>query len=165
VSDTGPGIGPELREKVFEPYVHGGSTAAGFGLGLPPCGGWLRLTGLRSPSKPVRKVDAGSGFGVPSGQSHLNHGSLPKFGELRLATRAHRGGDRIAVRRDTQLRRRATSPTMPPPCGTAHPHYPRRDAADDRCASMGPASTRVTVRLTPQQRLDLKQAARRARPT
>jgi signal transduction histidine kinase len=34
VSDTGPGIGPELRERVFEPYVHGGSTAAGFGLGL-----------------------------------------------------------------------------------------------------------------------------------
>ena len=34
VSDTGPGIGPELRERVFEPYVHGASTAAGFGLGL-----------------------------------------------------------------------------------------------------------------------------------
>lgn len=34
VSDTGPGIGPELRERVFEPYVRGGSTAAGLGLGL-----------------------------------------------------------------------------------------------------------------------------------
>jgi signal transduction histidine kinase len=34
VSDTGPGISPELREKVFAPYVHGESTAAGFGLGL-----------------------------------------------------------------------------------------------------------------------------------
>ena len=34
VSDTGPGVGPELRERVFEPYVHGASTAAGFGLGL-----------------------------------------------------------------------------------------------------------------------------------
>jgi signal transduction histidine kinase len=34
VSDTGPGIGPELRERVFEPHVRGGSTTAGFGLGL-----------------------------------------------------------------------------------------------------------------------------------
>jgi signal transduction histidine kinase len=34
VSDTGPGIAPELRERVFEPHVRGASTTAGFGLGL-----------------------------------------------------------------------------------------------------------------------------------
>jgi len=34
VSDTGPGISPELREQVFEPYIRGESTVPGFGLGL-----------------------------------------------------------------------------------------------------------------------------------
>jgi len=34
VSDTGPGIARELREKVFEPYVRGESNVPGFGLGL-----------------------------------------------------------------------------------------------------------------------------------
>jgi signal transduction histidine kinase len=34
VSDTGPGIAPELRPKVFEPYFRGESKVAGFGLGL-----------------------------------------------------------------------------------------------------------------------------------
>jgi signal transduction histidine kinase len=34
VSDTGPGLAPELREKVFLPYVRGTSTESGFGLGL-----------------------------------------------------------------------------------------------------------------------------------
>jgi signal transduction histidine kinase len=34
VSDTGPGIPPEVREKVFEPYVRGESKLPGFGLGL-----------------------------------------------------------------------------------------------------------------------------------
>ena len=34
VSDTGPGLAPELREKVFEPHVRGTSTGPGFGLGL-----------------------------------------------------------------------------------------------------------------------------------
>jgi signal transduction histidine kinase len=34
VSDTGPGIPPELREKVFQPHVRGPSTEPGFGLGL-----------------------------------------------------------------------------------------------------------------------------------
>jgi hypothetical protein len=33
-------------------------------------------------------VDPGSGFGFPFGQSHINHGSRPKFGELGLAMRA-----------------------------------------------------------------------------
>jgi signal transduction histidine kinase len=34
VSDTGPGIAPDLRERVFEPYVRGTSAEAGYGLGL-----------------------------------------------------------------------------------------------------------------------------------
>jgi signal transduction histidine kinase len=34
VSDTGPGIAPELREKVFQPQVRGSSREPGFGLGL-----------------------------------------------------------------------------------------------------------------------------------
>jgi signal transduction histidine kinase len=34
VSDTGPGIAPGLREKIFEPYVRGESKVPGFGLGL-----------------------------------------------------------------------------------------------------------------------------------
>jgi signal transduction histidine kinase len=34
VSDTGPGIAPELHKKVFQPHVRGTSTASGFGLGL-----------------------------------------------------------------------------------------------------------------------------------
>jgi signal transduction histidine kinase len=34
VSDTGPGMAPELRERAFDPYVRGKSTASGFGLGL-----------------------------------------------------------------------------------------------------------------------------------
>jgi signal transduction histidine kinase len=35
VSDTGPGIAPALRERVFEPYVRGGdSKVPGYGLGL-----------------------------------------------------------------------------------------------------------------------------------
>jgi signal transduction histidine kinase len=34
VSDTGPGLAPELREKVFEPHVRAASAEPGFGLGL-----------------------------------------------------------------------------------------------------------------------------------
>jgi signal transduction histidine kinase len=34
VSDTGPGIASDLREKVFQPHVRGASTESGFGLGL-----------------------------------------------------------------------------------------------------------------------------------
>jgi signal transduction histidine kinase len=34
VSDTGPGLAPELREKVFQPQVRGTSSQPGFGLGL-----------------------------------------------------------------------------------------------------------------------------------
>jgi len=34
VSDTGPGIAPEIRDKVFEPYFRGESQVPGFGLGL-----------------------------------------------------------------------------------------------------------------------------------
>jgi signal transduction histidine kinase len=34
VSDTGPGLAPELREKVFEPRFRGPSEEPGFGLGL-----------------------------------------------------------------------------------------------------------------------------------
>jgi signal transduction histidine kinase len=34
VSDTGPGLAPELREKVFQPHVRGTSKEPGFGLGL-----------------------------------------------------------------------------------------------------------------------------------
>ena len=34
VSDTGPGLAPELHEKVFAPHVRGGSEVPGFGLGL-----------------------------------------------------------------------------------------------------------------------------------
>jgi signal transduction histidine kinase len=34
VSDTGPGIAPEIREKVFEPRFRGDSHVPGFGLGL-----------------------------------------------------------------------------------------------------------------------------------
>jgi signal transduction histidine kinase len=34
VSDTGPGLAPELREKIFQPHVRGTSREAGFGLGL-----------------------------------------------------------------------------------------------------------------------------------
>jgi signal transduction histidine kinase len=34
VSDTGPGIAPELREKVFEPGVRGDTKVPGYGLGL-----------------------------------------------------------------------------------------------------------------------------------
>jgi signal transduction histidine kinase len=34
ISDTGPGLAPELREKVFQPHVRGTSKESGFGLGL-----------------------------------------------------------------------------------------------------------------------------------
>jgi signal transduction histidine kinase len=34
VSDTGPGLAPELCDKVFQPHVRGASAEAGFGLGL-----------------------------------------------------------------------------------------------------------------------------------
>jgi signal transduction histidine kinase len=34
VSDTGPGIPPELRQKVFQPYVRAESNVPGYGLGL-----------------------------------------------------------------------------------------------------------------------------------
>jgi signal transduction histidine kinase len=34
VSDTGPGLAPDLREKVFQPHVRGTTTESGFGLGL-----------------------------------------------------------------------------------------------------------------------------------
>src|SRR5262249_21389765 len=34
VADTGPGIAPDIRERVFQPHVRGASTEAGFGLGL-----------------------------------------------------------------------------------------------------------------------------------
>jgi signal transduction histidine kinase len=34
VSDTGPGIAPELRDRVFQPHVRGTSPESGFGLGL-----------------------------------------------------------------------------------------------------------------------------------
>jgi signal transduction histidine kinase len=34
VSDTGPGIAPELGDKVFQPHVRGQSSVPGFGLGL-----------------------------------------------------------------------------------------------------------------------------------
>jgi signal transduction histidine kinase len=34
VSDTGPGIAPEIRDKVFEPHFRGDSQVPGFGLGL-----------------------------------------------------------------------------------------------------------------------------------
>jgi hypothetical protein len=87
--------------------------------------------------------------------SHLDHGSLPKFGELRRATRAHRGGDRIAVRRDTRLRRRATPPTMPPRCGTA-----ASSLSSLRRSGRPLHFARLASILTPAQRLDLKQAAR-----
>jgi signal transduction histidine kinase len=34
VSDTGPGLTPDLRDKVFQPHVRGPSTESGFGFGL-----------------------------------------------------------------------------------------------------------------------------------
>jgi signal transduction histidine kinase len=34
VTDTGPGLAPELRERVFQPHVRGTSNEPGFGLGL-----------------------------------------------------------------------------------------------------------------------------------
>jgi signal transduction histidine kinase len=34
VSDTGPGIAPELQAIIFQPYVRGDATALGYGLGL-----------------------------------------------------------------------------------------------------------------------------------
>jgi signal transduction histidine kinase len=34
VHDTGPGIDPEVRDHVLEPFVHGAGAGAGTGLGL-----------------------------------------------------------------------------------------------------------------------------------
>jgi signal transduction histidine kinase len=34
VSDTGPGIAPEIRDKIFEPHFRGDPQVPGFGLGL-----------------------------------------------------------------------------------------------------------------------------------
>jgi signal transduction histidine kinase len=34
VTDTGPGLAPDLRDRVFQPHVRGTSAEAGFGLGL-----------------------------------------------------------------------------------------------------------------------------------
>jgi signal transduction histidine kinase len=61
ISDTGPGIPPEVRRHIFDPFYSGREAGRGLGLGLSKC--W-RIVTMHGGRLDVESTGAGSRFTI-----------------------------------------------------------------------------------------------------
>ncbi len=70
VADTGPGIPPEIRPRIFDPYFSGREAGRGLGFGLCKC--WRIVTLLGGRVDVQSEVGAGAAFTIvlPAASNH-----------------------------------------------------------------------------------------------
>ncbi|MEO0324692.1 MAG: response regulator, partial [Myxococcota bacterium] len=88
VADSGPGIAPEHRDRVFEPFYSTKGVGTGTGLGLSICHGILTGLGGGIELRPGLRGGAAFRVAIPAARPRDRHSSAPPPPRENLPTRA-----------------------------------------------------------------------------